>query len=80
MSKTGLFCIMQGHIWRTGFQNQELKGEVFEDVPVALEKWNALGIKVTFILLSVPLTFFILFFCCSVLSFDSVLVLDENIS
>ncbi|KAI6690362.1 hypothetical protein NL676_027190 [Syzygium grande] len=37
---------LQGHIWRTGFQNQELKGEVFEDVPVALEKWNALGIKV----------------------------------
>ncbi|XP_030549749.1 probable bifunctional methylthioribulose-1-phosphate dehydratase/enolase-phosphatase E1 isoform X1 [Rhodamnia argentea] len=37
---------LQGHIWRTGFQNQELKGVVFEDVPVALEKWNALGIKV----------------------------------
>ncbi|KAF8025826.1 hypothetical protein BT93_F2606 [Corymbia citriodora subsp. variegata] len=37
---------LQGHIWRSGFQKQELKGVVFEDVPVALEKWNALGIKV----------------------------------
>ncbi|XP_057466050.1 probable bifunctional methylthioribulose-1-phosphate dehydratase/enolase-phosphatase E1 1 [Actinidia eriantha] len=37
---------LQGHIWRTGFQNNELKGMVFDDVPVALEKWHAIGIKV----------------------------------
>ncbi|XAR68324.1 2,3-diketo-5-methylthiopentyl-1-phosphate enolase [Bertholletia excelsa] len=37
---------LQGHIWRTGFQNNELKGIVFKDVPEALEKWHALGIKV----------------------------------
>ncbi|GLT83333.1 hypothetical protein SLE2022_016280 [Rubroshorea leprosula] len=37
---------LQGHIWRTGFENNELEGVVFEDVPEALEKWNALGIKV----------------------------------
>lgn len=37
---------MQGHIWRTGFEKNELKGVVFEDVPQALEKWHALGIKV----------------------------------
>ncbi|PSR95694.1 Enolase-phosphatase [Actinidia chinensis var. chinensis] len=37
---------LQGHIWRTGFQNNELKGMVFDDVPVALEKWHAMGIKV----------------------------------
>ncbi|XP_050943885.1 probable bifunctional methylthioribulose-1-phosphate dehydratase/enolase-phosphatase E1 isoform X2 [Cucumis melo] len=37
---------LQGHIWLTGFENNELKGEVFEDVPRALERWHALGTKV----------------------------------
>ncbi|XP_077226773.1 haloacid dehalogenase-like hydrolase family protein isoform X4 [Tasmannia lanceolata] len=37
---------LQGHIWRTGFQSKELQGLVFEDVPEALEKWHAMGIKV----------------------------------
>ncbi|CAH9115679.1 unnamed protein product [Cuscuta europaea] len=37
---------LQGHIWRTGFQNNELEAIVYDDVPEALEKWNALGIKV----------------------------------
>ncbi|XP_059661501.1 probable bifunctional methylthioribulose-1-phosphate dehydratase/enolase-phosphatase E1 1 [Cornus florida] len=37
---------LQGHIWRTGFQNNELKGIVFDDVPEAIEKWHASGIKV----------------------------------
>lgn len=37
---------LQGHIWRTGFEGQEIKGVVFEDVPPALEKWHASGIKV----------------------------------
>ncbi|KAF9587829.1 hypothetical protein IFM89_005833 [Coptis chinensis] len=37
---------LQGHIWRTGFQGDELKGVVFEDVPEALKKWHASGIKV----------------------------------
>ncbi|XP_039002671.1 probable bifunctional methylthioribulose-1-phosphate dehydratase/enolase-phosphatase E1 [Hibiscus syriacus] len=37
---------LQGHIWRTGFENNELEGVVFDDVPEALEKWHALGIKV----------------------------------
>ncbi|CAN4102902.1 unnamed protein product [Withania somnifera] len=37
---------LQGHIWQTGFQNNELEGLVFDDVPAALEKWTALGIKV----------------------------------
>lgn len=37
---------MQGHIWHTGYENNELKGMVFDDVPEALEKWHALGIKV----------------------------------
>ncbi|KAB2044030.1 hypothetical protein ES319_D01G061600v1 [Gossypium barbadense] len=37
---------LQGHIWRTGFETNELKGIVFDDVPEALEKWHALGVKV----------------------------------
>ncbi|KAI3702840.1 hypothetical protein L6452_28593 [Arctium lappa] len=37
---------LQGHIWRTGFEKNELKGVVFDDVPKALEKWHASGVKV----------------------------------
>lgn len=37
---------LQGHIWRTGFQSKEIEAVVFDDVPDALEKWHALGIKV----------------------------------
>lgn len=37
---------LQGHIWRTGFHKNELKGIVFDDVPAALEKWHTSGIKV----------------------------------
>ncbi|KAJ0792431.1 putative methylthioribulose-1-phosphate dehydratase, HAD superfamily, enolase-phosphatase E1 [Helianthus annuus] len=37
---------LQGHIWRTGFEKNELKGVVFDDVPGALEKWHACEIKV----------------------------------
>ncbi|KAJ6423414.1 hypothetical protein OIU84_024378 [Salix udensis] len=37
---------LQGHIWRTGYENNELEGVVYDDVPEALEKWSALGIKV----------------------------------
>ncbi|PVH39113.1 hypothetical protein PAHAL_5G437400 [Panicum hallii] len=36
---------LQGHIWRTGFEGQEIKGVVFDDVPPALERWHASGIK-----------------------------------
>lgn len=36
---------LQGHIWRTGFEAQEIKGVVFDDVPPALERWHASGIK-----------------------------------
>ncbi|KAI9178562.1 hypothetical protein LWI28_027943 [Acer negundo] len=37
---------LQPHIWRTGFQCNELVGVVFDDVPEALERWQAAGIKV----------------------------------
>jgi methionine salvage enolase-phosphatase E1 len=36
---------LQGHIWREGFQSGELKGELFRDVPDALVRWRAQGIK-----------------------------------
>ncbi|RYQ96729.1 hypothetical protein Ahy_B08g092587 isoform A [Arachis hypogaea] len=39
---------LQGHIWRTGYEKDELEGIVYDDVPEALEKWHALGIKVAF--------------------------------
>jgi len=38
---------LQGHIWRTGFEGQEIKGVVFDDVPPALGRWHASGIKVS---------------------------------
>ncbi|GAY47820.1 hypothetical protein CUMW_107280 [Citrus unshiu] len=31
-------AMIKGHIWRTGFESNELEGEVFDDVPEALEK------------------------------------------
>ncbi|XVF44276.1 hypothetical protein PTKIN_Ptkin02bG0107200 [Pterospermum kingtungense] len=37
---------LQGHIWRNGFQNNELVGDVFEDLPEALQRWHTTGIKV----------------------------------
>lgn len=37
---------LQGHIWRTGFENKQLQGVVFDDVPEALKRWHANGIKV----------------------------------
>ncbi|XP_048442911.1 probable bifunctional methylthioribulose-1-phosphate dehydratase/enolase-phosphatase E1 1 isoform X1 [Pyrus x bretschneideri] len=37
---------LQGHIWRTGFEKNELTGVVFDDVPEALKKWHDSGIKV----------------------------------
>lgn len=38
--------LKQGHMWRTGFESNQLKGVVYEDVPDALHKWQAKGIKV----------------------------------
>ncbi|PIA35237.1 hypothetical protein AQUCO_03600123v1 [Aquilegia coerulea] len=37
---------LQGHVWRTGFQTKELEAVVYEDVPEALRKWHASGLKV----------------------------------
>ncbi|KAK3424357.1 hypothetical protein EUGRSUZ_F01149 [Eucalyptus grandis] len=45
---------LQGHIWQTGFENNELEGVVFEDVPKALTNWHSLGIKVSFRFIYIP--------------------------
>ncbi|KAL4580347.1 hypothetical protein LXL04_016537 [Taraxacum kok-saghyz] len=37
---------LQGHIWRTGFEKNELQSVVYDDVPHALERWHASGVKV----------------------------------
>ncbi len=34
---------LQGRIWKSGFESGELKGQLFEDVPPALERWSAQG-------------------------------------
>jgi enolase-phosphatase E1 len=34
---------LQGRIWKGGFENGELKGTLFADVPPALERWSANG-------------------------------------
>jgi enolase-phosphatase E1 len=37
---------LQGRVWKEGYRRGELRGEVFPDVPVALENWNKQGIDV----------------------------------
>ncbi|XP_057809868.1 probable bifunctional methylthioribulose-1-phosphate dehydratase/enolase-phosphatase E1 isoform X1 [Salvia miltiorrhiza] len=37
---------LQGHIWRGGFDSNEIEAVVYDDVPEALEKWQAMGLKV----------------------------------
>ena len=36
---------LQGLIWRQGYQSGVLRGEVFPDVPDALRRWRAAGIR-----------------------------------
>jgi len=37
---------LQGKIWQKGYENGELRGEVFADVAPALERWQAEGKKI----------------------------------
>ncbi len=39
---TGLKSL-QGLIWRSGFESGELQSHLYDDVPAALERWNAAG-------------------------------------
>lgn len=36
---------LQGEVWRMGYQNGEIKGHIYADVPPALEKWKNAGLK-----------------------------------
>jgi enolase-phosphatase E1 len=42
---TGLKSL-QGKIWDEGYRSGELRGEVYPDVPVALERWHSDGIRI----------------------------------
>jgi len=37
---------LQGRIWEEGYRIGELRGEVFADVPGALERWRAQGLEI----------------------------------
>lgn len=37
---------LQDHVWRIGFQTNQLVGVLFDDVAEALERWHSLGFKV----------------------------------
>ena len=36
---------LQGHIWEEGYSSGEIKGHVYEDVPIALKAWKDAGLK-----------------------------------
>ena len=36
---------IQGEIWQCGYDNGDLKGEIYPDVPPALRRWSRAGIK-----------------------------------
>jgi enolase-phosphatase E1 len=38
--------LLQGQIWQEGYSSGELQGEIFADVPKALRRWRAGGIRV----------------------------------
>lgn len=44
-SKTTGLKQLQGLIWRSGFENGELKAHVYEDVPPALSQWQEKGVE-----------------------------------
>ena len=45
-SKSTSLKSLQGKIWEQGYQAGELRGEVYPDVPLALERWRGQGIEV----------------------------------
>ena len=44
--KAAALKTLQGEIWAHGYDDGSLRGEVFPDVPAALERWRAAGIGV----------------------------------
>lgn len=37
---------LQGLLWKIGYEQGVLKGHVYEDVPIALDKWYRMGLKI----------------------------------
>eukprot|EP00026_Physarum_polycephalum_P015737 Phypoly_transcript_16489.p1 GENE.Phypoly_transcript_16489~~Phypoly_transcript_16489.p1 ORF type:complete len:256 (+),score=37.89 Phypoly_transcript_16489:90-857(+) len=37
---------LQGHMWRTGYENGELRGRVYEDVVESLQRWQKANVPV----------------------------------
>mmetsp|Transcript_6075 Transcript_6075/g.7670 ORF Transcript_6075/g.7670 Transcript_6075/m.7670 type:complete len:487 (-) Transcript_6075:228-1688(-) len=44
--KTTALKQLQGHIWRFGFHSGAMKGQVYNDVPIAFDRWTEDGLKV----------------------------------
>ena len=42
-SKSPALKALQGLIWQAGYRSEELRGSVYPDVPLALERWRARG-------------------------------------
>jgi enolase-phosphatase E1 len=36
---------LQGLLWKIGYEQGELKGHVYADVPISLDKWQKMGLK-----------------------------------
>ena len=36
--------LIQGHVWKSGYDDGTLRGEVYDDVRPALERWKASGV------------------------------------
>lgn len=45
--KTAPLKSLQGKIWKDGYETGELRGEIFKDVPPALERWQGQGREVS---------------------------------
>jgi enolase-phosphatase E1 len=37
---------LQGLLWKIGYERGVLKGHVYDDVPIALDKWNRMSLKI----------------------------------
>ncbi|XP_068683865.1 enolase-phosphatase E1-like isoform X1 [Montipora capricornis] len=44
--KTTALKQLQGHIWKEGYDNGEIKGEIYDDVITALKHWTSNNIKI----------------------------------
>jgi len=44
--KSGPLKALQGRIWAQGYADGTLKGDVYPDVPTALQRWTAAGVRV----------------------------------